>query len=1418
MKKRLLSAALALAMVLTLLPVSAFAADYAPTSTTAGANQNGLTFTYRSKGDKFTNNFGVIEFPDNGWYMTSSAGDYFVARSGVVTDSGVWYESITKALTYANPPSSFKLIADGTDSAITVTTGMTIDLNGHNLNSCAYTVTGNGSLTIKDSEYKAGGTRMSAGASIAVGASGAPCNGNVSLTNVAIGNGVTSYFSSTHTVTLENASVSGIMMNGTPVAPATTVSGGKVVVGGGSTVASGGIVVNQTTGSGSPITSNTSQAQTQGTVNINGYNTSVNSAITVTGNGSYVNVVDGKTTNITVDGYNTGINVTSLGRTGEIALASTTVSDADKDKTPVHTVNFTGNGTMGMIWGGGGANKATGADVININGGGTVADISLTNANVTVNGSHVTKISALHRGTLSVTGAVGKRASIDGGIVLGGNTENYGVTLTTSGSNIKLGNITRANGTSNPISITLNGTENLDENNNVYGQVPASTEANTTVVINGGTFTSQPDEKWLNNLAYVVGVYDNGNLKSYTYTNSIQKAADYEQKLGATALVRQTGNGSTEANVQLYIGDNMALNYFGTPGKQFVLPTSLGGMNNIAVWYDEAGSDSYTAGQPILLANTWDSTTNKHNSLKLNAMANGVTLAEITDITVTSHPGVRAELTSNGIRLTGTVEVDSTGTVNMTLDVLTTASKTPSTLTVVYSTTNNVALFVKPVNDPNGLTVPGNGDTLQLPGGKQYKLTSSLTKQNNDLKLRDSAQAQVTASRVSVPGYTQTQNEKLAEIMTGTGASADVKDSPAVQAALNALVGQLNGQVSSLLTTARNQKWRDKGNTTNPTTEQAGTLGLTTIWIVPCVDVQVSNYSRAGQYGTMTFNLVPSYRLIAAGSSAPTIKDKYTKDEVPIEVRGVTALGTLSGTPGDVDVNFNVESSFKMAATSTSYVHQGNTYVYDVTSTANNSVSKLSFTSKHITTGSGLGTFVINEDDALVTLAQQGATYKYDTIQAAVDDTKPQVTGQNKDKITVKGTYSGNTALTVSGKAREFDIETDTTVKEITFAKVDGFTYSKNSTNTVYNIKLDRDNTVVKPTEKPIPISTVSVTGGSVSLSASRADEGDTITVTLVPATGYVAGGITVRTDTGANVSYTATGTNTYRFVVPTGAKSITVTPSFTRTNTGVLITVSGNTYGTATTTAGTNRVAVGSTVSVTVSPSSGYRTMGLYVTSDTGVSATAYRTGVNTFTFAVPSATSSVVVTPRFDRNNGTIFEDVWSTDYFSNAVAWAVGRSITDGTDTYHFSPGQSCNRVQMVTFLWRAAGRPSTAGMANPFYDVSPSMGNDFYNAILWANAKGITNGDGSATRFNPYKTVNRAEAVTFLWRYAGKPAASTRSGFYDVPTNEFYAQAVTWAVSQGITNGDGSTTIFNPYGACLRAQIVTFLYRQATGTRA
>lgn len=171
--------------------------------------------------------------------------------------------------------------------------------------------------------------------------------------------------------------------------------------------------------------------------------------------------------------------------------------------------------------------------------------------------------------------------------------------------------------------------------------------------------------------------------------------------------------------------------------------------------------------------------------------------------------------------------------------------------------------------------------------------------------------------------------------------------------------------------------------------------------------------------------------------------------------------------------------------------------------------------------------------------------------------------------------------------------------------------------------------------------------------------------------------------------------------------------------------------------------------------------------------------------------------------------FVDVPDNAYYRDAVIWASGNGITTGTSAVTFDPNGVCTRAQAVTFLWRAAGRPAPKSTTMPFEDVAANA--YYYDAVLWAVEQGITKGT-SDTTFSPDQYCTRAHIVTFLWRARKQPTAVTPNPFVDVAANAYYITAVLWAVENGITNGTTATT-FSPDASCTRAQIVTFLYRAA-----
>ena len=158
------------------------------------------------------------------------------------------------------------------------------------------------------------------------------------------------------------------------------------------------------------------------------------------------------------------------------------------------------------------------------------------------------------------------------------------------------------------------------------------------------------------------------------------------------------------------------------------------------------------------------------------------------------------------------------------------------------------------------------------------------------------------------------------------------------------------------------------------------------------------------------------------------------------------------------------------------------------------------------------------------------------------------------------------------------------------------------------------------------------------------------------------------------------------------------------------------------------------------------------------------------------------IVYYPGDDITPLVNFTDVPAGAYYADAVKWAVAEGITSGTSPTTFSPNNGCTRAQMVTFLWRAAGSPEPESDYGPFRDVPKDA--YYRKAVLWAAGEGITSGT-SPTTFSPNATVTRAQTVTFLWRWEGEPEADQRSGFRDVPTGQYYSQAVSWAVEASRT---------------------------------
>lgn len=1387
------------------------------------------------------------------WYWTTRTGNttvYNLAPAGIVVGNK-WYSD---PVTYANMttggrgkyPGTFtivgnKSVALSKADASVWPTSLKVELDGGSLtglDNLPSTVT---SVTVNN-DVKYGGMATS---SISIGNVARVGTGNsftLKVTNASVG--AINLTDGANTVTLVGGDVGAIAMNGNYTDPRTgrttsnrqtlginsengTTSAYNTILKDDITIEgdSSSIALHNATGTGHKVT----YTGNQGTITVSG--TSNLGAI------SYATHVGAPSTSKNVN----PANVTVKGGT----IASITNTDAYSTGTATITV---GQASVGGIT----INRLKGKVTVNAGTTGN-GDITIPEGELTINGTigDPTKVGDIKIGT---TAGTTSKITIGGGSVTGGSI--------TSLSGSKL-------------TISIPKPENPATHPYVFGDLTLT--GYTGHGIKGGTFQCLFDDaakkQWIDtDLAFRVNLNNVPNVTGGDYWtlygskelgqafSDVGKANAY-QDAAVNAKVVLTGQTATKF-VKLMNGKNG----WGTIGysasSTFLLPTMMFG-TPVPEWVYETGGQNGTVVKDNRITTPgtpMDITVTSKRSIDI---ATGIT-------SIVSNPmGVKAVLSGNVINLSGAVYAGDGGEISSIYLTLGTniedeagKAETSTNATGYKKAVVEVNYNVKtkethfnsawgvwmvdpsdptkyiPVDPSLGITVAE--DKLYMNDGKVvYTVNGSgLGVPASNLNVF-TASKEVQAS-VTKNGATEAAKQALVAAIAGSGAEFEWNDAYAIWEGVNAALKTYGSDstVTSWITNAQSTIWRNglkdpvtgawvqvssvtlaphTGTFTSNSVDYGTiTAAFNTAYLVPYLQVNVTDYTS--DYTTITANLVPSYRIIIS-------KAGYTTGDPYYVVSGQSgkSLGTLTGS-----MTGGVKLKFAQLSTIGKWAHQDATYGYQQDATDN------SWTIDHVGAKDGLGTFVFNSNEPLVKLTHKkdaynakgdklssgGEDHYYDTLQAAVDDTlpQPQTEGSNTtagvhdtskcDEITVDGRYQGSYSITVSGLARTFVVKVEGE-KQLS-ATGSRVTSTKTNANE-WTVQLLEDTGVVTNSN----ITITDVTGGSASVSSNPAAEGQTVTITLVPNTGYIANGVSVRKPDGTVVAVSGSG-NTYRFVMPAG--SVTVTPAFivgTAANapTSAIVTVNSSTMGSATTTALTGQVTGGSTVGVTTYPNAGYRTMGVNVSTNYG-STTATRTGSNSFSFTVPTNATAVTVNPVYDRDNGTLFEDVWSTSYYSNAVAWAVSMGIIGGQSTYSFGSNYNCKRADMMVMLYRAAGSPSVSGVYNPFVDVQPS--DYYYNAVMWAYSKGITGGVDS-THFGPSQSVNRAQTVTFLYRYAGEPAVGTNSGFYDVPSNQYYAKAVTWAVSKGITNGKSATS-FAPGSSCLRAEIATFLYRDFTGVRA
>ena len=289
------------------------------------------------------------------------------------------------------------------------------------------------------------------------------------------------------------------------------------------------------------------------------------------------------------------------------------------------------------------------------------------------------------------------------------------------------------------------------------------------------------------------------------------------------------------------------------------------------------------------------------------------------------------------------------------------------------------------------------------------------------------------------------------------------------------------------------------------------------------------------------------------------------------------------------------------------------------------------------------------------------------------------------------------------------------------------------------------------------------------------------------------------------NLVVKATGYQDLTFTVTTAKKSNSGSGSSSSGSSGSSYAVSAPSTKNGDVTVSPKNASKGDRVTITVTPDKGYELDKLTAKDASGNKLKLTDKGNGKYTFTMPG--SKVTVSAEFvEEQAASIFADVPTDAYYAKAVEWAVKKGITNGKANGLFGSNDPCTRGQIVTFLWRAAGSPAPKGTAKVPGDVLP--GSYCYDAVAWALENGITNGLADGT-FGVNNTCTRGQSVTFLYRAMGT-APTTVNGFTDVESNAFCAEAVAWAVENGVTNGT-SASAFSPNAGCTRAQIVTFLYR-------
>lgn len=1322
MKKRFLSAALALAMVLALLPVTVFAAPPAAVDGSDAAYDGDSATYYATE----NNTVKGDDWDGPGWYLrhvdktqTPNVTTYHKIVKGFLAGS-TYHTSAVNAATGKLWSTSLTAIGsvnvdalDNTSLTIDIYNGPTSTNTGTLINT-EVTVTSTGNklerLTVSDSKYatevnnniRTAADKDNRGSVTLPSAWAANKGITVKLDDVKATNGVTLQALSTATtpvplsnsVTLTNAEIGDVTLGGT----------------------------------GTSANANVTYTYARQTITANRRDTLVKNApgnkignITVVGNSSQVTLWDTDLDNSTVSITGTSTSLTIEGNTtgtGDITMIASVDS---KVKSGAGTVNVNGTSRTGIgAIQGHASEQSTGNFTVNVKGGSVVDSISIPNANVTV--SNATVNAANPAITLK-----------NGFLKLQGNTTVDNVTFQEDGI-VSEFSVTNANNKVGTVSVT---------NKNTFTKVNIAADNTNTFTalglgnytghgVKGGTFASAiavaNEKDYLDGtIGYRVAVPTGVQYFASSKEGLSQAiAACTNAKPNAGANIVRVGQTVSKTVTLKNEGTVLAVIGFSQPSA-IIMPAVVNGVtyDNWTVTDDATTSGaSYKPGQEFSAAKVQDYV------LDAQVAAGSVTKITSADNKSTGENGnVTVKLNGNTINLSGAAV--SSGdyavfTVRLNTDLTNKNGAIQPEININWNNKTGKATFDRNSNPGYGITFPDE-NTLKLDNGTTYTVSASGLKEMEGAGVFTTVPQDELEVTVTDPDYkTQSQKNGLIKIIVGdnpgTTSSFSYANSPAMNQAVNAAKATITeSQVKSWRTQAQRAAWQAKSSI-SPTAADLATTGYNDVVLIPYLAVTVTNDNP------LTMNLVPSYRVVVQNPGSGGYEDVFKGKNVGDKdgnyiVKQGTSLGALVNDLTDGKGGGGVTLTLDAAVTATR-AHQDSTYVYDKATNT--------FTFLHAGK-TGLGTVVFNSTDATVELKRlenakhpdgtevaADVIYKYDSLQAAVDDTLPQAAGL-EDEITVKSGFSGNGAISVSGLQRIFKITTNgnTTISASASADVRVTDPTSGSTYTIQLLKdyVTAANIIVTTVENGVAI-----------VNTVNAKPGQEVEVTVTPKEGYRTKEVTAKTNAGVKVPVTNKGNNVFAFNVPTGATRVDVTPVF---------------------------LPIGALPFTDVPTDAAFYTAVQYCYEHNLIN------GTTLDKFAPYSTiTRAQIVTilwrqagaPTYARQG--LYKDMPSNNDYYNAIIWATKNGIAQGYEDGKFYPARAINRQELATFLYRYQvtylKRAAAGSVANlNGYTDGYRTGSWAQPAMRWAVGNGIVTGVGNS--LSPTSDAPRYQAATAMYQY-------------------------------------------------------------------